>query len=106
MLEGDPLLAEIVRRLVEALRPRRVYLFGSRARGDGGMSSDWDILVLVEHPQQPLYRLAQLGYRALRGLHAAVDVVVWDWETFNARRHLKASFPATIEREGRLLYAA
>jgi len=106
LLEQDTTLREVVDRLVEALRPRRVYLFGSRARGDSGPGSDLDVLVLVERPQEPLYRLAQRGYRALRGVSAAVDVVVWEWETFDARRHLKASFPATVEREGRLLYVA
>ena len=29
-----PVLAEIVRRLAEAYRPERIYLFGSTARGD------------------------------------------------------------------------
>jgi predicted nucleotidyltransferase len=30
---SDPALAEIVRRLVDAYRPERIYLFGSVARG-------------------------------------------------------------------------
>ncbi len=30
----DPTLAELLRRLVPAYRPERVYLFGSRARGE------------------------------------------------------------------------
>lgn len=106
LLERDPVLREIVERLVAALRPARVYLFGSRARGDPGADSDYDILVLVEHPTIPRYRLAQKGFRALRGVPAAVDVVVWDRDTFDARLHLRASFPATVVREGRLLHAA
>jgi len=106
LLARDPALAEIVRRLVEALHPDRVYLFGSRARGDTGPDSDYDLLVLVERPSEPLYRLSQKGFRALRGIPAAVDVVVWDRETFDARLHLRASFPATVVREGRLLHAA
>ena len=40
----DELLAEIVRRLVDAYDPLRVYLFGSRARGDFGPDSDYDIM--------------------------------------------------------------
>lgn len=106
LLARDPVLAEIVRRLVEALRPERIYLFGSKARGDAGPDSDYDLLVLVEHPTEPLYRLSQRGFRALRGIDAAVDVVVWDRDTFDARLHLAASFPATVVREGRLLHAA
>ena len=33
---SDPVLGEIVRRLVEAYQPERIYLFGSVARGDAG----------------------------------------------------------------------
>jgi hypothetical protein len=33
VLRRDPVLAEVVRRLVEAYAPERVYLFGSKARG-------------------------------------------------------------------------
>uniref|UniRef100_A0A7C2WJK7 Nucleotidyltransferase domain-containing protein n=1 Tax=Thermorudis sp. TaxID=1969470 RepID=A0A7C2WJK7_9BACT len=106
LLARDPVLAEIVRRLVDALHPDRVYLFGSRARGDAGPDSDYDILVLVDHPTEPRYRLSQRAFRALRGVPAAVDVVVWDRQTFDARLHVKASFPAMVAREGKLLHAA
>ncbi|MEW6745437.1 MAG: nucleotidyltransferase domain-containing protein [Planctomycetota bacterium] len=105
-VECDPILNEIVRRLVDVLHPVRVYLFGSRARGEDRPDSDYDILVLVEGLTEPQYRLSQKGFRALRGVHAAVDIVVWDRAMFDGRLHLKASFPATVVREGRLLYAA
>jgi uncharacterized protein len=106
LIQRDSVLTEIVQRLVVALEPERIYLFGSMARGDSGPDSDYDIVVLVEHPTEPLYRLSQRGFRALRGLDAAVDVVVWDRGAFDARLHLAASFPATVIREGRLLHAA
>ncbi len=44
---GDPNLADVVRRLVNAYRPERFYPFGSVARGDAGPDSDYDILVVV-----------------------------------------------------------
>ena len=37
-------LEEIVRRLVAAYRPERVFLFGSRARGEAGPDSDYGLL--------------------------------------------------------------
>ena len=43
-------LNEAVRRLVAALQPERIYLFGSRARGDFDADSDWDLLVVVRMP--------------------------------------------------------
>jgi predicted nucleotidyltransferase len=106
LLDEDPVLREIVDRLVATLNPLRIYLFGSRARADSGSDSDYDLLLVVERLEEPAYRLSQRGYRALRGIPAAVDVVVWDCQTFDARVHLRASFPATVVREGRLLHAA
>jgi hypothetical protein len=35
----DPVLGEIVRRLVDDCQPVRIYLFGSRARGNAGADS-------------------------------------------------------------------
>lgn len=106
ILDRDPVLREIVRRLVETLQPERIYLFGSRARGGEEPQSDYDLLVLVSRPREPRYALAQRGFRALRGIPAAVDVLVWDRESFDSRTHLPASFAATIVREGKLVHAA
>jgi predicted nucleotidyltransferase len=106
LLAGDPVLAEIVRRLTETLHPDRIYLFGSRARGDAGQESDYDLLVLVDRPAEPRYRLSLKGFQSLRGIPASVDVVVWDRQTFDARVHLAESFPATVLREGKLVHAA
>ena len=43
----DPVLPDVVRRLVEVYHPLRIYLFGSAARGDAGPDSDYDIMVVV-----------------------------------------------------------
>lgn len=107
LLEQDPLLAEIVRRLVRAFRPERIYLFGSRARGEGGADSDYDLMVVVrDEMPTPCVRRGRKAYEVLRGTGVAADVLVWTVESFESRRHIAASLPATIDREGRLLYAA
>lgn len=103
---GDPRLAEVVRRLRDAYRPLRIYLFGSVARGDSGPDSDFDVCVVVPDDASRERRDSKLGYRALGGLGIATDVVVWTLEDFERPLHLKASFPSTILREGMLLYAA
>lgn len=102
----DPILKEIVGRLVDAFRPERIYLFGSHARGDVGPDSDYDILVVVSEAEEPGYRLAQRAHSLLWDLGAAVDILVWTREDFESRLHLKASLPSTVVREGRLPYAA
>ncbi|MFQ6103416.1 MAG: nucleotidyltransferase domain-containing protein [Candidatus Glassbacteria bacterium] len=106
LLARDSKLREIVHRLVEAYKPERIYLFGSKARGDDGGESDYDIMVVVYSSGEPSYRRAQKAYRILRGIDTAVDVLVWTKQAFDSRLHLKASFPSTIVREGKLLYVA
>ncbi len=106
MAGRDPILAEIVRRLIDALHPERIYLFGSRARGDAGVDSDYDLMVVVPHLTEPAYRLAQRAHSVLWGLGTAADILVWSREAFDSRLDLKASLPATVVREGRLLHAA
>ena len=44
------------------------------------------------------------GYMALGGLGVSKDVLVWTKTRFDEQLHLKASFPSTIVREGKLLY--
>jgi predicted nucleotidyltransferase len=102
----DPVLLELVRRLVEAYHPVSIYLFGSTARGDAGPDSDYDLLVLVPDDAPPERRDCDLAYRSLRGLRIAKDILVWTRTEFERRLHLKASLPSTVVREGKLLYAA
>jgi predicted nucleotidyltransferase len=49
----DPVLAEMVRRLVEVYRPERILLFGSIARGEAGPDSDYDLMVVVPDNTPP-----------------------------------------------------
>ena len=103
---SNPVLAEIVRRLVAAYRPMRVYLFGSMARAEAGADSDYDLLLVVPDDAAEPRRGSRLAYEALRGTGAAADVLVCTRTYFEERLHLQASLPATVVREGVLLHAA
>jgi predicted nucleotidyltransferase len=102
----DSILKEIVSRLVEALRPERIYLFGSHGRGEPGPDSDYDLLVVVSGAEEPRYRLSQRAHSLLWDLGRSADILIWTRDSFDSRLHLRASLPATVVREGRLLYAA
>jgi len=103
---SDPRLKEMVRRLEERLRPERIYLFGSRARGDAGPDSDYDLLVVVASSMLPGYKRDQEASRALRGVGAAKDVIVLTSDEFWRKASVVCSLPATVLREGTLLYVA
>ncbi len=103
---ADAVVGELVRRLVEAYRPERIYLFGARARGETGPDSDYDLLVVVPDDAPPRRKRSRLAYEALRGTGVAADVLVWSHAAFQARLPLRASLPATVVAEGALVYAA
>ena len=106
MLRDDPLLKEVVRRVVATFEPERVFLFGSRARGEESADSDYDLMVIVPDDAAPERRRSGRAYDALWGLRVSVDVLVWTRSAFEQRLHLCASLPAAIAREGTLLHAA
>ena len=99
-------LRPIVERLMAAYQPERIYLFGSKARGDYGPDSDFDLMVVVPDDAPPARKRSRLAYEVLRGTGTAADVLVWTRSAFESRLHLVASLPATVIREGKLLYAA
>ena len=91
---------------MEAYQPHRIYLFGSKARGDSGPDSDFDLMVVVPDDAPAARKRSRLAYDVLRGTGTAADVLVWTRSAFESRLHLVASLPATVIREGKLLHAA
>ena len=75
-MHPDPqAIDELVRRIVEAVHPRRVILFGSAARGEMGPNSDLDVLVIMPDGTHRR-RTAQEVYRRMWGFGFAKDIVV------------------------------
>jgi predicted nucleotidyltransferase len=106
IIKEDPILGEMVARLIAAFQPEKIYLFGSKARKDSTGDSDYDLMVIVSDDAPPERKRSRLAYQALRGTRTAADVLVWTQKSFDDRLHLPASLPATVLKEGRLLYAA
>jgi predicted nucleotidyltransferase len=98
-------IAEITRRLVEFYHPVRIYLFGSEARGDAGPDSDLDFLVVVPDDFSAERLHTPSVYSFVSGTGHAKDIVPWRKTDFEMRAaHVVASLPATVVREGKILY--
>lgn len=68
-------IAELANRIVEAVRPNRIILFGSAARGDLGPHSDIDVLVVMPDAVHRGHVTEEI-YRQLWGFGVAKDIVV------------------------------
>jgi HEPN domain-containing protein/predicted nucleotidyltransferase len=102
---SDPVLDRMVSAIVEQVRPSRVILFGSRARGDSRPDSDYDLLVEFES-ELAYHEAVSTVHRAIRDLHAAVDVLVRRPGELEAQRDDPGRMDWDIAREGIVLYAA
>ncbi len=71
------ILDELVRRLVAAVQPTRIILFGSAARGEMHADSDLDVLVVVKDglPHTETWNKA---YRSLSRFGFPTDLVLVD----------------------------
>jgi predicted nucleotidyltransferase len=103
---SDVNLASIVMKLVRVYHPNCIYLFGSKARGTDDKDSDYDILIIVPDDAVPKRRRSRLAYESLRGTGIGSDILVWTKSGFEHRLHIPSSLPATVTREGIVLYGA
>ena len=102
-LEPD-LLNEIVQRLVNALHPEKIYLFGSHAYGQPNDDSDVDLLIVINDSDTFNRDKIVEGYRALREFHIPKDIVVVPQSQFDKRSRWLSSIERVVIDKGRLLY--
>jgi predicted nucleotidyltransferase len=99
-------LAAVITRLREALDPKEIWLFGSRARGAGRPDSDFDSLVVAKRGGAFGSDDYELVDAPLNGCGVGCDVVPCSSEDFEDGAALPTSFVARILSEGRKLYDA
>jgi predicted nucleotidyltransferase len=95
-------LAELVPRIVEALHPRTIILFGSASRGNAGEMSDMDLCIIADTEQRFFDRVSAVQhlYQGKRELQA----LVYTPEEWQQMLDEGREFIRTIASEGRILY--
>ncbi len=102
VLEPPP-IDQITKRIVEAFNPRRIVMFGSRARGEARPDSDVDLMIEMETDLSPPRRAMAID--ALFGLRGwAMDVLVYTPREVEEQRRYRNSLLRIIEAEGKVLY--
>jgi predicted nucleotidyltransferase len=95
--------APLLARIIEAMRPEQIWLFGSRARGTAGPESDWDLLVVVaDSAETPL---DDESWRALRDVRRQqIEIVPIHRAEFEADRQEFGTLAHVATTTGRLVY--
>ncbi len=98
-------LDELVRRIVEAVHPLKIILFGSAARGEMGPESDVDLLVVVPEGTHRGHTAEHI-YIPVRGVGVPFEVVVATPSDLAKYGDSPGLVYKAVLREGQTLYAA
>jgi len=103
----EDMLKEITKKIVDAVNPVSIILFGSHARGNAGPGSDLDFLVVEEQPFGPgrsRRKEMSMLWRLLGEFRIPKDILVYSVEEINKWKTAKNHLIAHAIREGRVLY--
>lgn len=102
--DGGEVPEALLRGVVAYFDPPRVILFGSRARGEGGPDSDWDLLVVLDDHAPRDKLTLRAGHEAARGYPLAADVIPCRRSWFDHKRDVVNSLPWIAATQGVVVY--
>jgi predicted nucleotidyltransferase len=102
----DEQLDEIVRRLVAALSPRRIFLFGSHAYGDPHPDSDIDLMIVTDDDVELSVDFLKRAYACLRRSFLPFELHFRTLSRFERRSSVRTSLEHEVSAKGRILHAA
>ncbi len=97
------LLRAITLRIVEALDPEKIFLFGSYAYGEPTIDSDIDLLIIWKSNLRPAERAGVVSNLFLRRLFG-LDILVRTPQELAERLKLRDPFFIEITQKGKVLY--
>lgn len=100
----DEALQGLVARLVAALDPQAIWLFGSRARGDHRPDSDYDLMVVAKANGSFGSDDYVKALRPTFGTGFDCEVVPCSYEDFVEAQMLPTTLVSQVIEHGRLLY--
>ncbi len=94
----------LLQTILDVYAPKRVILFGSRARGEVRADSDLDLLVVLDDDAPPEALSWRRRHAARKGYTGAVDIIPCRESVLRERGRAVGSFADTILHEGRVIY--
>ena len=103
----EEVLSDMVQAIVWEVDPERIYLFGSRARGNARADSDMDLLIVESEPFGPdctRWQEIKRVRRALSSFRIPKDILVYTAAEVTKWQYTVNHIIARALREGKLLY--
>jgi len=97
------IIEEMKRRIVEAVHPHQIILFGSHARGTAGPDSDVDLLVVMPTGDGKRKKAVQI-YTLLAGMGLSKDIVIVTLDEIEKYRHTPGTIIYPALKEGKIIY--
>jgi uncharacterized protein len=97
------LLNDVKNRIVEAVDPEKIILFGSYAYGKPSKDSDLDILIIMKS-NLPRYKRSIPIYKALAGMLIPKDIIVYTPREVEEWDNVPQAFVTTALSRGKKIY--
>jgi predicted nucleotidyltransferase len=104
---SEELIDRMAQQIVREVKPQRIVLFGSWARGEANEHSDVDLLVVEREPfeqNRSRRREAARIWRCLSGFRVPADILVFSIGEVTQWRDSRHHVIAKALREGKILY--
>ena len=97
-------IQDLLERLLRVWRPAQLWLFGSRARGDGYARSDWDLFVVVPDDLPEVEIDPLRAWQLRKASRANADVIACHASEFLDARNTPNTMAYEVTHGGVLLY--
>lgn len=99
----EELIQKIKDRIVSAVHPDKIILFGSYAYGTPTRDSDVDLLVIMPS-DEPMHSRVTKIRKIVRDIHIPKDIIVYTPQEVEKWKDASAAFITTIMRKGKVIY--
>lgn len=100
---NEELIQEIKNRIVSAVHPEKIILFGSYAYGTPTKDSDLDLLVILP-TEEPMHSRVTRIRKLVRDINIPKDIIVYTPQEVEKWKDASAAFITSIIKKGKVIY--